>query len=113
MRFYVMGKDDPHGTHVALYIGNLPTSLNQKQYEQILNGICSRDGEVSRKSLALLFCHFNLKACSHRWPCARVCAPAISLRDVFHFGCDTHFVHKVLEKSQVWVGLNLHRILLF
>ena len=49
MRFYVKGKDDPHGSHVALYIGNLPTSLTTLQYERILGDICSRNGEVNRK----------------------------------------------------------------
>ena len=55
MRFYVKGKDDPHGSHVALYVGNLPTSLNQKQYERILGDICSRGGEVKSKII-----HFYL-----------------------------------------------------
>ena len=49
MRFYVKEKDDPHGNHIALYIGNLPTSLSQKQYEKILGDICSRGGEVTGK----------------------------------------------------------------
>ena len=53
MRFYVKGKDDPHGSQVALYIGNLPTSLTTLQYERILSDICSRNGEVNRKLLLL------------------------------------------------------------
>jgi diacylglycerol kinase (ATP) len=35
-RFYLQRKEDPHGPNIALYIGNLPTNLNQRQYEQIL-----------------------------------------------------------------------------
>lgn len=35
-RFYIKQKDDPHGPHIAIYVGNLPTSLSQRQYEHIL-----------------------------------------------------------------------------
>lgn len=35
-RFYLKQKDDPHGPHIAIYVGCLPTSLSQRQYEHIL-----------------------------------------------------------------------------
>lgn len=35
-RFYLELKKDPHGPDVALFIGNLPANLSQKQYETIL-----------------------------------------------------------------------------
>ena len=35
-RFYLQLKEDPHGPNVALFVGNLPPNLNQKQYETIL-----------------------------------------------------------------------------
>ncbi|XP_074104243.1 diacylglycerol kinase theta isoform X3 [Cotesia typhae] len=36
MRFYLQLKQDPHGSNVALYVANLPASLNEKLYENIL-----------------------------------------------------------------------------
>ena len=36
MRFYLQLKQDPHGPNVALYVGNLPLGLSQRNYEQIL-----------------------------------------------------------------------------
>ena len=36
VRFYLQQKEDPHGTSVALFVGNLPASLSQIQYEKIL-----------------------------------------------------------------------------
>ena len=35
-RFYIELVKDPHGPDVALFIGNLPANLSQKQYENIL-----------------------------------------------------------------------------
>ena len=36
LRFYLELKKDPHGPDVALFIGNLPANLSQKEYEKIL-----------------------------------------------------------------------------
>ncbi len=36
VRFYLQQKEDPHGSSVALFVGNLPASLSQIQYEKIL-----------------------------------------------------------------------------
>ncbi|GAV03562.1 hypothetical protein RvY_13963-2 [Ramazzottius varieornatus] len=35
-RFYLQEKEDPHGSSIALFIGNLPQSLSQRQYHGIL-----------------------------------------------------------------------------
>ncbi|XP_023933369.1 diacylglycerol kinase theta isoform X2 [Lingula anatina] len=35
-RFYIQQQEDPHGPTVALFVGNLPSGLSQKQYEKIL-----------------------------------------------------------------------------
>ncbi|XP_020713739.1 diacylglycerol kinase theta isoform X2 [Ceratitis capitata] len=37
MRFYLQHKQDPHGPNIALFVGNLPPGLSQRNYEQILN----------------------------------------------------------------------------
>lgn len=36
MRFYLQLKVDPHGPNLALFVGNLPPGLSQRNYEQIL-----------------------------------------------------------------------------
>jgi len=41
-RFYLKQKEDPHGPHLSLYIGNLPSNLSQRQYEHILLDIIKR-----------------------------------------------------------------------
>ena len=35
-RFYLQLKEDPHGPNVALFVGNLPPNLTERQYETIL-----------------------------------------------------------------------------
>ena len=35
-RFYLELRKDPHGPEVAMFIGNLPANLSQKQYETLL-----------------------------------------------------------------------------
>ena len=35
-RFYLELRKDPHGPDVALFIGNLPANLSERQYEMIL-----------------------------------------------------------------------------
>ena len=35
-RFYLELRKDPHGPDVALFIGNLPANLSQKNYETII-----------------------------------------------------------------------------
>lgn len=35
-RFYIQQIEDPHGPSISLFVGNLPSSLSQRQYEKIL-----------------------------------------------------------------------------
>ena len=35
-RFYLELRNDPHGPDVALFVGNLPANLSQKNYETII-----------------------------------------------------------------------------
>lgn len=36
VRFYLQQNEDPHGSSVALFVGNLPSSLSEIQYEKII-----------------------------------------------------------------------------
>lgn len=36
MRFYLQLKQDPHGPNLALFVGNLPQNLSQRNYENLL-----------------------------------------------------------------------------
>lgn len=36
MRFYIQLKQDPHGPNLALFVGNLPKSLSERSYENML-----------------------------------------------------------------------------
>ena len=45
VRIYLQQKEDPHGTSVALYVGNLPIGLSQIQYEKILMDILKNNKE--------------------------------------------------------------------
>ncbi|KAF6028330.1 DGKQ [Bugula neritina] len=35
-RFYIQLKNDPHGSMISLFVGNLPTYVSQRQYKKIL-----------------------------------------------------------------------------
>ncbi|XP_059612135.1 diacylglycerol kinase theta isoform X7 [Phlebotomus argentipes] len=43
MRFYLQHKQDPHGPNLALFVGNLPPGLSQRNYEHMLNRYVSED----------------------------------------------------------------------
>ncbi|GAB0100474.1 Diacylglycerol kinase [Sergentomyia squamirostris] len=43
MRFYLQHKQDPHGPNLALFVGNLPPGLSQRNYEHMLNKFVSED----------------------------------------------------------------------
>lgn len=47
LRFYVQHKKDPHGPSVALFIGNLPQALSQRNYEQIVTKYCGEENKYS------------------------------------------------------------------
>lgn len=36
MRFYLQLKQDPHGPNLALFVGNLPPNLSERNYENML-----------------------------------------------------------------------------
>lgn len=36
MRFYLQSKQDPHGPNVALFVGNMPVNLSERNYENVL-----------------------------------------------------------------------------
>lgn len=36
MRFYLQSKKDPHGPNQALFVGNLPNFLKERDYDNIL-----------------------------------------------------------------------------
>ncbi|KAK2153007.1 hypothetical protein LSH36_311g03008 [Paralvinella palmiformis] len=46
-RFYIKQKEDPHGSQIAMFVGNLPTSLSQLQYEKILLDIIGKENKWS------------------------------------------------------------------
>ncbi|XP_020283288.1 diacylglycerol kinase theta isoform X2 [Pseudomyrmex gracilis] len=48
MRFYIQSKQDPHGPNLALFVGNLPRSLSERSYENMLIDFL---GEENRFSL--------------------------------------------------------------
>ncbi len=45
MRFYLQLKQDPHGTTVALFVGNLPKNFSERNYETFLTEILGK-GEL-------------------------------------------------------------------
>ncbi|XP_024086284.1 diacylglycerol kinase theta isoform X3 [Cimex lectularius] len=47
MRFYLQMKEDPHGPNLALFVGNLPQYLAQKNYETILTEFLGRENKFS------------------------------------------------------------------
>lgn len=47
MRFYLQLKQDPHGPNLALFVGNLPPGLSQRNYEQILTEFLGVENKFS------------------------------------------------------------------
>jgi diacylglycerol kinase (ATP) len=52
MRFYLQLKQDPHGPNLALFVGNLPPNLSERNYENILTEFLGK-GNVSCESLLI------------------------------------------------------------
>ncbi|XP_018331439.1 diacylglycerol kinase theta isoform X3 [Agrilus planipennis] len=48
MRFYLQLKEDPHGPNVALFVGNLPPNLNERNYENILTDYLGKENKFSK-----------------------------------------------------------------
>lgn len=44
VRFYIQEKEDPHDH--AVFVGNLPSSLAQRQYERILLKLLGAKGNI-------------------------------------------------------------------
>lgn len=42
MRFYLQLKKDPHGPNLALFVGNLPPNLSERNYENILTELLGK-----------------------------------------------------------------------
>lgn len=47
MRFYLQHKQDPHGPNIALFIGNLPQALSQRNYETIITKYTTEENKYS------------------------------------------------------------------
>ncbi|XP_065170988.1 diacylglycerol kinase theta isoform X4 [Atheta coriaria] len=47
MRFYLQLKQDPHGPNLALFVGNLPPNLSERQYENILTDFLGKENKFS------------------------------------------------------------------
>ncbi|XP_069692506.1 diacylglycerol kinase theta isoform X5 [Periplaneta americana] len=47
MRFYLQLKQDPHGPNLALFVGNLPPNLNQRNYENMLTEFLGKENKFS------------------------------------------------------------------
>ncbi|XP_066257964.1 diacylglycerol kinase theta isoform X1 [Euwallacea similis] len=48
MRFYLQPKKDPHGPNVALFVGNFPPNLSERNYETLLNDVLGREIKYMR-----------------------------------------------------------------
>ena len=59
-RFYLQQKRDPHGSSVALFVGNLPSNLSQRQYENVFTELLGH-GELNFFLIkSTNFLYFNL-----------------------------------------------------
>ncbi|XP_075238198.1 diacylglycerol kinase theta [Lycorma delicatula] len=47
MRFYLQLKQDPHGPNLALFVGNLPTGLSERNYENVLTAFLGKENRFS------------------------------------------------------------------
>jgi diacylglycerol kinase (ATP) len=59
VRFYLQQKDDPHGSSVALYVGNLPSSLSQIQYEKILMDTLKNNNELRWNKFDVIYYEYG------------------------------------------------------
>uniref|UniRef100_A0A6P7G6K9 Diacylglycerol kinase n=1 Tax=Diabrotica virgifera virgifera TaxID=50390 RepID=A0A6P7G6K9_DIAVI len=48
MRFYLQLKQDPHGPNLALFVGNLPPNLSERNYENILTDFLGKENKFSK-----------------------------------------------------------------
>ncbi|XP_066993371.2 diacylglycerol kinase theta isoform X5 [Anabrus simplex] len=47
MRYYLQLKQDPHGPNLALFVGNLPPNLSQRNYENMLTEFLGQENKFS------------------------------------------------------------------
>ncbi|XP_048513108.1 diacylglycerol kinase theta isoform X2 [Athalia rosae] len=47
MRFYLQLKQDPHGPNLALFVGNLPPNLSERNYENMLTDFLGKENKFS------------------------------------------------------------------
>ncbi|XP_043685794.1 diacylglycerol kinase theta isoform X2 [Vespula pensylvanica] len=47
MRFYLQLKQDPHGPNLALFVGNLPPNLSERNYENMLTEFLGKENKFS------------------------------------------------------------------
>lgn len=59
MRFYLQLKQDPHGPNLALFVGNLPPNLSQRNYENLLTDFLGL-GELKISKTHILHCTFRI-----------------------------------------------------
>lgn len=60
MRFYLQWKKDPHGPNLALFVGNLPTGLSQRNYENLLTEFLGIGNFIDSIFIRLhIYCYFR------------------------------------------------------
>lgn len=59
VRFYLQQKEDPHGPSVALFVGNLPSSLSQIQYEKILMDTFKNNNEIRWNKFDVIYYEYG------------------------------------------------------
>ncbi|XP_043497853.1 diacylglycerol kinase theta-like isoform X1 [Polistes fuscatus] len=47
MRFYLQLKQDPHGPNLALFVGNLPPNISERNYENMLTEFLGKENKFS------------------------------------------------------------------
>jgi diacylglycerol kinase (ATP) len=59
MRFYLQQKEDPHGSSVAVFVGNLPASLSQVQYEKILMDSLKNNNDIKWEKFDVIYYEYG------------------------------------------------------
>ena len=59
VRFYLQQKEDPHGSTVALFVGNLPCSLSQIQYEKILMDTLKNNNDIRWSKFDVIYYEYG------------------------------------------------------
>lgn len=62
MRFYLQLKQDPHGPNLALFVGNLPVNLSERNYENMLTEFLGKGNALFNNSI---YKDSLLKACQN------------------------------------------------